>query len=68
MGTTTSTTATELAGAIEAVRGGLADYSVANLQTIWVAGLAVAVAPAIAWFAYRFIKRTINKALFKGRL
>lgn len=68
MGTTTSTTTTELTTAIAAIKDGLADYNVSNLTLIWVAGLAIAISPVIAWFAFRWIKRVINKALFKGRL
>lgn len=62
------TVATELSTAITAIKSGLADFSVTNLTTIWVAGLAVAAAPAIAWFAYRWVVRKANKAVFKGKL
>lgn len=63
-----STVTADLTTAISAIKTGLADYNVSNLTLIWVAGLAIAIGPAIAWFAFRFLKRVINKALFKGRL
>ena len=65
---TTNTVATQLGDAITQIKAGLSDYSVANLTTIWVAGLAVAAAPAIAWFAYRWVKGKASKAVFKGKL
>lgn len=64
----TVTVAAQLSNALDSIKTGLADYSVANLTTIWVAGLAIAAAPAIAWFGYRFVKGKAVKAVFKGRL
>lgn len=63
-----TTVASELTTAIDAIKTSLADYNVSNLTLVWVAGFGIAIAPAIAWFGYRFLKRVINKALFKGRL
>lgn len=54
--TDTTTVTSQLTTAITEIKGGLADYSVANLTLIWVAGVGIAAAPAIAWFAFRFIK------------
>lgn len=64
----TTSVATELDSAISSVTGAMTDYSVSNLTKIWVAGLALAISPVIAWFAFRWLKKVINKALFKGRL
>lgn len=63
-----SAVTTELTTAITAIKAGLADYNVSNLTLIWVAGVGIAAAPAIAWFAYRFVKGKVTKAVFKGRL
>lgn len=63
-----STVTTELSTFITQVETGLVDYNTANLATILMTGIALAAAPAICWFAYRFIKGKVTKALFKGRL
>lgn len=63
-----STVTSDLTTAITSLKTALADYNVSNLTLIWVAGLAIAIGPAIAWFAFRFLKRVINKALFRGKL
>lgn len=60
--------ATELSTFIGQVETGLADYNTVNLATILMTGIGLAAAPAICWFAYRFIKGKVTKALFKGRL
>lgn len=53
---------------INAIKGALADFTTTNLSTILVAALSVTVGLAIAWFAFRFIKRKISGAMKSGRL
>lgn len=53
---------------IDAIKGALADFTTTNLSTILVAALSVTVGLAIAWFAFRFIKRKISGAMKSGRL
>lgn len=43
-------------------------FTVDNLVTIIVAGLGLCAGLFIFWFAYRFIKRRVEKALKKGSL
>ena len=43
-------------------------FTVDNLVTIIVAALALTAGLFIFWFAYRFIKRRVEKALKKGSL
>lgn len=43
-------------------------FTVDNLVTIIVAGLSLCAGLFIFWFAYRFIKRRVEKALKKGSL
>lgn len=43
-------------------------FTVDNLVTIIVAGLTLTAGLFIFWFAYRFIKRRVEKALKKGSL
>lgn len=57
-----------LDGFLTTIKGGLGDFSVANLGTIIVAVLGVTVGLVIAWFAYNFIKRKVSSAMKKGRL
>lgn len=53
---------------IDAIKGALADFTTTNLSTILIAALSVTVGLAIAWFAFRFIKRKISGAMKSGRL
>lgn len=53
---------------ITAIKGALADFTTTNLSTILIAALSVTVGLAIAWFAFRFIKRKISGAMKSGRL
>ena len=46
----------------------MTDFTSSNLVTIWVAGLGIAVGPAVAWMAYRFVKGKAVKAFQKGKL
>lgn len=50
------------------ITGALGDFSTGTLSTILVAALGVTVGLAIAWFAYRFIKRKVSGAMKKGSL
>ena len=65
---TTTNVAGELSTFLTTVKGALADFTTVNLATILVAGLALAVGPAIAWFGYRWVKGKVSKAFFKGKL
>lgn len=58
---------TSLSTFISSITGALADFSVTNLGTIFVAGITIAIPLVLAWFAYRFITRKATGALKKGR-
>ena len=62
------TTGTDLSSFLEAIKGGMSDLSVSNLQIILLAGIGIAVGPALAWFGFRYVKGKATKALFKGKL
>lgn len=51
-----------------AMVGGLSDFSVANLGTVILAAVGLAVPLVIAWFAWRFISRKASGAMRKGKL
>lgn len=53
---------------LDSIKTSLADFSVDTLQTILVSVLGITVGLAIAWFAYRFVIRKVQKALHKGSL
>lgn len=53
---------------LTSITGGLADFSVANLSIVLVAGLTAASTPVLAWFAYRFVKGKVVKALTRGKI
>lgn len=55
-----------LTALITQITGALGDFSTANLGTIIVAGLGLAVPLILGWFAFRFIYRKAKGAL-KGR-
>lgn len=59
---------TELSSFLSQVKVGFADFSGANLGTIIIAALGLAIGPAILWFGYRFVKGKVAKAFFKGKL
>lgn len=59
--------ASEIDGFITSVTGGLADFSVANLAKILVAGLGISVGLVLCWFGYRWVVRRVMDALKKGR-
>lgn len=50
------------------ITAGLAEFSVANLSTVLVAGLTAAASPVLAWFGYRFVKGKVVKAVTKGKI
>lgn len=50
-----------------AVSSALADFSVANLAKVIVAGLAIAVPLVLAWFAFRWVYRKAKGGLKSGR-
>lgn len=52
---------------ITGVTTALAEFSPANLSTVLVAGLGVAVPLVIGWFAYRFIYNKAKGALKSGK-
>ena len=53
---------------ITQITGALADFTTTNLATILVAALGLTAGLAIAWFAYRFIKRKVAGAMKKGTI
>lgn len=53
---------------ITSITGALSDFSTNNLSTILVAALGVTVTLAICWFAYRFIKGKVAKAMRRGSI
>ena len=46
----------------------MSDFNATNLANILLAGLGLAVSPAIFWFGYRYVKGKVSKAFFKGKL
>lgn len=55
-----------LTAAIGSITGALSDFSVANVASVIVAGLGVAVPLVLVWFAFRFIYRKAKVALKRG--
>lgn len=58
----------DLSGFLTTVKGGLTDFTTANLGTILVAALGITAGLAIAWFGYRFVVRKVSGAMKKGKL
>lgn len=46
----------------------MTDFSSTNLATVLLAGLGMAVGPAIFWFGFRYVKGKVVKAFTKGKL
>ena len=61
-------TTLDISGFLDTIKGGLSEFTVANLGTILAYALAAAGGLAIAWFGYRFVKGKIVKALTKGKI
>lgn len=59
---------TDLDTFIQTIKGGLADFTSANLAKILVAGLGVSAALFLAWFGYRWVIRKVSVGIKKGRL
>lgn len=55
-----------LTAAIGSITGALTDFSTANVASVIVAGLGVAVPLVLVWFAFRFIYRKAKGALKRG--
>lgn len=55
-----------LTTAITSITGALTDFSSANLASVIVAGLGVAVPLVLVWFAFRVIYRKAKGALKRG--
>ena len=58
--------ASALTTAITSITGALTEFSTANVVSIIVAGLGVAVPLVLVWFAFRFIYRKAKVALRRG--
>lgn len=58
---------TGMSTAITAITGALKDFSTANVTSIIVAALGVAVPLILVWFAFRFIYRKAKGGLKGGR-
>lgn len=63
-----STVPTDLTSFLDQIKGGLADFTTANLATILVAALGITAVLAICWFGYRFIVRKTSGAMKGGKL
>lgn len=61
-------TAVNTSELVESIKGLFSDFSVTNLVTIIGGALALAIVLFLFWFAYRFIKRAVVKALTKGKV
>lgn len=61
-------TGVDVSGFITQITGALKDFTTDNLAVILVAALGSTVGLAIAWFAYRFIKRKVAGAMKKGSI
>lgn len=59
---------TDIDSMLESIKGLFSAFSVANLVKIIGAALALGVVLFLFWFAYRFIKRAVVKALKKGSI
>lgn len=57
---------TALTAAIGSITGALTDFSTANVASVIVAGLGIAVPLVLVWFAFRFIYRKAKVALKRG--
>lgn len=55
-----------LTAAITSITGALTDFSAANVASVIVAGLGVAVPLVLVWFAFRVIYRKAKGALKRG--
>ena len=58
----------DISSFLEGVQGGLADFSVANLSLVILAGLGISVGLVLAWFGFRWITRKVMSAFKKGRI
>lgn len=58
--------ASALTTAITSITGALTEFSTANVVSVIVAGLGVAVPLVLVWFAFRFIYRKAKGALRRG--
>lgn len=61
----TAVNTTEL---VESIKGFFSDFTVSNLVIIIGGALALSVVLFLFWFAYRFIKRAVVRALKKGSI
>lgn len=55
-----------LSTAIGSITGSLTSFSTANLISVIVAGLGVAVPLVLVWFAFRFVYKKAKVALKRG--
>lgn len=55
-----------LTTAISSITGALTDFSTANVVSVIVAGLGIAVPLVLVWFAFRFIFKKAKVALRRG--
>lgn len=58
---------TGMSTAITAITGALSDFSTANVTSVIVAGLTIAVPLVLVWFAFRWIYRKAKGGLKGGR-
>lgn len=55
-----------LTAAIGSITGALTEFSTANVVSVIVAGLGIAVPLVLVWFAFRFIYKKAKGALKRG--
>lgn len=55
-----------LTTAIGSITGALTEFSTANVASVIVAGLGIAVPLVLVWFAFRFIYKKAKGALRRG--
>ena len=53
---------------LNSIKGGLSQFTSANLATVLLAALGITAGLAISWFAYRFIVRKVSGAMKKGKM
>lgn len=66
--TTFAAEAVDVSSMLTSVETAMADFSVANLTSIFVKGIGVAVGLSIFWFAGRYLVRKIMGAFRRGRV
>lgn len=56
----------DMSSGIAAISGALADFSVANVVSVIVAGLTISVPLVLIWFAFRWVYKKAKGGLKRG--